>query len=333
MEHTNIKNIRISWIDIAKCIAIILVIVGHTVKYNSLTRNFIFSFHMPLFFILSGYTYHFVNSWDEFWKQVKYSFENLLIPCFSVSVIVMIYKFVHTDPKNLYALQNILQNCLQEYIWASGVGFNGHPYFGALWFLISLFWAHIIINVLDLTFNGPYKKYLYFGIGILGLFLGARGKWLPQNLDVTCLAVLFIAVGIEWKKYEQLINNHTGIIFIGASTFWLACLDRGIYLEFSYRHYPGMSISILEALAGAYVICCVCKGIVDNVYVTKPLIVIGRHTLSILCFHCLDFIVLFIWNTNNIIYKCVGRIAVVLVASFLFISLKDLLVSRIRSFD
>ena len=66
-------------------------------------------------------------------------------------------------------------------------------------------------------------------------------------------------------------------------------------------------------------------------YVTKPLIVIGRHTLSILCFHCLDFIVLFIWNTNNIIYKCVGRIAVVLVASFLFISLKDLLVSRIRS--
>lgn len=45
---------RLDWIDIAKGIAIILVIVGHTVPNPSPLRHAIFSFHMPVFFILAG---------------------------------------------------------------------------------------------------------------------------------------------------------------------------------------------------------------------------------------------------------------------------------------
>lgn len=47
---------RIQWIDIAKGITIIAMIIGHSVPYGSSIRNLIFSFHMPLFFILTGYT-------------------------------------------------------------------------------------------------------------------------------------------------------------------------------------------------------------------------------------------------------------------------------------
>ncbi len=41
---------RLDWIVIAKGIAIILVIVGHTVPNPSPLRHAIFSFHMPVFF-------------------------------------------------------------------------------------------------------------------------------------------------------------------------------------------------------------------------------------------------------------------------------------------
>lgn len=47
---------RIDWIDTAKGLCMILVIVGHTLPYGNLMRNFIFSFHMPAFFFLTGYT-------------------------------------------------------------------------------------------------------------------------------------------------------------------------------------------------------------------------------------------------------------------------------------
>lgn len=47
---------RIKWIDCVKGIAIILVIIGHSISI-SLVRGLIFSFHMPLFFILSSMTF------------------------------------------------------------------------------------------------------------------------------------------------------------------------------------------------------------------------------------------------------------------------------------
>ncbi|WP_270224197.1 acyltransferase family protein [Lactiplantibacillus pentosus] len=48
---------RIEWIDIAKGIAILAVVVGHTLgPYNGqLFGSLIFAFHMPIFFMLSGY--------------------------------------------------------------------------------------------------------------------------------------------------------------------------------------------------------------------------------------------------------------------------------------
>ena len=45
-------NNRIKWVDIAKGIGIILVIVGHTIALEYSAP--IYTFHMPLFFFLSG---------------------------------------------------------------------------------------------------------------------------------------------------------------------------------------------------------------------------------------------------------------------------------------
>lgn len=44
---------RIKWIDLTKGVAIFLMVCGHT-GIPSLISNWIWSFHMPLFFIISG---------------------------------------------------------------------------------------------------------------------------------------------------------------------------------------------------------------------------------------------------------------------------------------
>ena len=62
---------RIAWIDVAKGITILLVIIGHTLTFGSATRNFIFSFHMPLFFILSGYTFNVAEDFPAFFSGLK----------------------------------------------------------------------------------------------------------------------------------------------------------------------------------------------------------------------------------------------------------------------
>lgn len=65
---------RIDWIDTAKGLCMILVIVGHTLPYGNLMRNFIFSFHMPAFFFLTGYTARRPDTWQVFARRVRKDF-------------------------------------------------------------------------------------------------------------------------------------------------------------------------------------------------------------------------------------------------------------------
>mgnify|MGYP001578714306 CR=1 FL=1 len=52
---------RLDWIDIAKFLGIVLVVSGHVISSSSPGGAyivwFIFLFHMPLFFVLSGYVF------------------------------------------------------------------------------------------------------------------------------------------------------------------------------------------------------------------------------------------------------------------------------------
>lgn len=58
---------RVLWLDITKALAIILMVLGHT-SIPKAAADFIFAFHMPVFFLASG--------WCMNWG--KYSFGDLL---------------------------------------------------------------------------------------------------------------------------------------------------------------------------------------------------------------------------------------------------------------
>lgn len=51
---------RIQYLDICKGVGIIFVVLGHIIQTNPI-RTWIYSFHMPLFFFLSGYIFYFTK--------------------------------------------------------------------------------------------------------------------------------------------------------------------------------------------------------------------------------------------------------------------------------
>lgn len=53
-------NKRIHWIDVSRGIAMVLVVLGHIGMKNSFTQ-WIYSFHMPLFFMITGLTPNLIN--------------------------------------------------------------------------------------------------------------------------------------------------------------------------------------------------------------------------------------------------------------------------------
>ena len=63
-----VESSRLKWADIAKGIGIVLVVWGHS-SLPFEFRKWVYSFHMPLFFILSGY----------FYKSQKYGFTDFFL--------------------------------------------------------------------------------------------------------------------------------------------------------------------------------------------------------------------------------------------------------------
>lgn len=77
---------RNQWLDVAKGITIILMVLGHT-SIPQVASNFIWAFHMPLFFIASGWC----TNWNKlgFVEFSKRKVQTLLIPFFAYSAIVL----------------------------------------------------------------------------------------------------------------------------------------------------------------------------------------------------------------------------------------------------
>lgn len=112
---------RIDWIDTAKGLCMILVIVGHTLPYGNLMRNFIFSFHMPAFFFLTGYTARRPDTWQGFARRVKKDFAALIVPVLGVvQVFNVLLNFFLSDDRSLTNLWDIARYNAITLFWASG---------------------------------------------------------------------------------------------------------------------------------------------------------------------------------------------------------------------
>lgn len=335
MESTILKkNLnRITWIDIAKGVTIILVIIGHTVEFNSFVRNFIFSFHMPLFFILSGYTYKVASDWSTFVIHLKKNFKSLIIPSLIICCITILIKWIGggTGDGSLETLWNISKRMGDSIWWASGGNVRSHEAIVMLWFLFSLFWGKLFIDIIYILFPGKNVGYIYIFVGLLGILLGIKGKWLPQNLDVTFVAMIFIYMGMLWKRYTVNINKYKNILFFISIIFWISCLNFNIYIEMAIRSYPFYIVSIVEAILGSFAICCLCEALVSNKKITKVIQFIGMHSLIILLIHQIDWCVVSIWwQTHSLLLSCIIRTVLVLSVAFIIYIFNKHILEKIR---
>ena len=82
-------NKRVERIDIAKGVTMFLVILEHSV-FVAMRERMIFSFHMPLFFILSGMTCGLSADGSQFWRKCKKAFVHLVIPALIMFFLTMV---------------------------------------------------------------------------------------------------------------------------------------------------------------------------------------------------------------------------------------------------
>lgn len=79
------KSTRLQYIDIAKGIAMICIILGHL--GNASINRIVFTFHVPIFFFITGY---FTNKKRDLNGFIKNKARTLLVPYIISSIVIII---------------------------------------------------------------------------------------------------------------------------------------------------------------------------------------------------------------------------------------------------
>ena len=90
-------------LDIAKGFGIILVVVGHCIKAYTIPGIFIYAFHMPLFFLISGICFN-GEKYQEFKPFFYKRLRQLLVPAVTFSAIIVLVSYC------LFGNDNLLYN-------------------------------------------------------------------------------------------------------------------------------------------------------------------------------------------------------------------------------
>lgn len=85
MKTKKIKNARLQYIDIAKGIAMICIILGHLGNAN--INRIVFTFHVPIFFFITGC---FTNKKRDLNDFIKNKARTLLVPYIITSIVIII---------------------------------------------------------------------------------------------------------------------------------------------------------------------------------------------------------------------------------------------------
>lgn len=209
---------RIVFLDVAKVVTTFLVVFAHLYSGSSQERLYIYSFHMPLFFVISGMLHKYDGT-----IQIKKYVRTILIPTlfFIVLFDVLIVMPFHWGGWNIrwpgeLRGENIWDSFLNVLLYRRAhhiTTINGN---GVCWFLLALFWCKIFMDFLI------QKRFLLF-LGILSF--SALLSWYLQHslffLVQSFMALPFYYGGYYFKDIIIRIVNHKYSIFLALLCFMI----------------------------------------------------------------------------------------------------------------
>lgn len=180
---------RLKEVDIAKGYGIILVIIGHILTEGKL-REWIYSFHMPLFFFLAGA----VVSVGPFKTFIKKKIKGILLPYVLYGIVLISFDFIqfyiNGSSKEVY-----LDVLFRFFIF-------GRKYL--LWFLTCLFCTNILFWIF-MQINRVWLRRFCIVLTAVVVFVYyyRGGEKLPWSFDTSCIALFFFYLGYEYKIHRK----------------------------------------------------------------------------------------------------------------------------------
>jgi len=288
MTEIAVKN-KIDYIDIARGAGILLVVLGHCVSIPEGLNHFVFSVHMPLFFILSGFTFSRKNC-DDPAGFIKKNVKSLLVPYIISCVLIILIQFVKALAAGEDAVYELVKWTVSA-IYGTGTHYldfipeAGIPitFIGALWFLLAMFFARIIM-MLVLKTKTPF---LWVTASFFLGYVSARKiGWLPFSFQAGMCAVLFLYIGFVIKEKDLFRWDRVHwILKVLMALAWIYCFVYCGRLWMVSNTFSDGFLDIIGGISGTFVIVYISLGLEKIGFLRKIFVFLGRISLGIMCAH------------------------------------------------
>lgn len=314
------------WLDAAKGFGMILVVAGHAYNHNHLI-TYIYWFHMPAFFLFSGYVSKPVEQWSQIKSYLKKRGHSLLVP-------YAIYLGLFTA---LRYLEEILHGNLSWHWYMKDIGvllFGGRfitGYYGVFWFITCLFFTQVLFQLIFLLLKSTKTRllcilFVYIISHVEGWYVNTLGGsepslhvHIPWNVDASLLALCYYSIGYYAKTYlKQIPALLTGIcvlLTIGCVTLQeLGLLDYHFSMKYITYDYHALDLLIPFIMIVSY---CGIFQLITSAKLLSVLSFINHRGLSIMYMHIgVNKILLQFTDYGNIMYTIVGVSIPLLVSKF-----------------
>ncbi len=325
------ENKRIDYLDMAKGISMIAIIAGHL--GNGAINQVVFTFHVPIFFLISGY---FMKPEDDI-PFIKKKAKQLMLPYVIACAFVILGAAIVSVITNRGISQVVskMKYWFLAAVYGSGtIEYNGSFHIGiigALWFLPALFFSLILVQYL---IKQQYNLLLIIICSYVG-YKTTNMFWLPLSIQAGAFASIFVYCGYQMKKMN-LLEKQSSILLTGGAVLWLVSILHfaGFYVV---RNYSANGfLDILGALAGSYVVIVLCKKMETMLpNLSKILIFWGRNSLVLLCVHAFDLDVIS-WSriysllTEKLHLGTVGLLSIIILLKLIFYTCAIWVVGRVK---
>jgi fucose 4-O-acetylase-like acetyltransferase len=296
-----ITNSRNNTYSIAKGIGIILMVVGHS-GCPLILRNFIYLFHMPLFYIISGYFFKDKYLNNEF-LFIRKRIQGLYIPFVKYSLLFLLFHdvffklniynevFYDKNVSYLYSIQDYFEKLKLIFFYFTAK----EPLLGAFWFLRSLFISTLLFfssmwlaNKISEKYRLLISAFIVFGIFYCsGWVLKSKNIVLPLNTEKEFIIVSLLYIGYLYHLYFK--DKRPNLYIFIATLIFLSISANYYNISIVSSSFGNPLLFLLLSLAGFYMTLYVSTYLNRLANLSTLLVYIGNNTLTILTFHFLMF--------------------------------------------
>lgn len=299
------ENVRESYVDIGKGLAITAIVFGHI--FGAFPTWLTGFWPVAFFFVVAGF-YIKEERLEHPLKFVRHKISTLYLPG---TIIYLLAVMMHNtlcrwdvypigsahpmthQPFELWDTKEYIYNLIKTVFVP-----NGELAMGAMWFLYALFFSLCFLSLIyfvtsrikEIEGRDKWRGFLIILLSTLSIGLAVYGVKIPR-LGNAFTIMIFIYAGMLFKQRCSIRFNSLPMFFVAIVVYAQGIILPHVFPSFPVNRFPDVILPLAMSLAAVYIVLYIARRIERVFVLSKLFVLLGQESLYIMALHIFGFFI------------------------------------------